>query len=167
MNSEKASRFITPFNGPVEIGLRALAILKEAYPSIYSLQRLVVFDYLIVHSDDIPGGPSGLHPQTPHRGCELLIRRGVLQEGMLLYQSRGLVEIHYEEKGIFYAATERTATFLDVFNVEYVAGLCERAAWLVGTFGQMPDAKLEELVRKHIGVWGAEFAMESVLWEEV
>ena len=42
----------------------------------------------------------------------------------------------------------------------------KRAAWLVGTFGQIPDAELEDLVRKHIGKWGAEFAMESVLWEE-
>jgi hypothetical protein len=163
---KKRRRFITPFNGPVEIGLRALSVLNDAYPDAYSLQRLVVFDYLVVHSDDVPGGPSGLHPQTPHRGGELLVRRGVLQEGLLLYQSRSLVEQRYEESGLFFAATERSAAFLDVLSTEYLVDLRKRAAWLVGTFGQLADADLEKMVRKDIGEWGAEFTMESVLWSE-
>jgi len=166
MMAEERRRFIAPFNGPVEIGLRALAVLNDAYPDAYSLQRLVVFDYLIVHSDDIPGGPPGLHPQTPHRGTELLVRRGVLQEGLLLYQSRALVEQCYEETGVFFAATERSAAFLDVLRTEYVVGLRQRAAWLVGSFGTISDADLEKMVRDHVGEWGAEFAMESVLWAE-
>jgi len=85
-------RFIAPFNGPIEIGLRAISILNDAYPSGYSLQRLIIFDYLSVHSDDISGGPTGLHPKTPHRSGELLVRRDVLQKGLLLYMGRGLAE---------------------------------------------------------------------------
>ena len=61
---------LAPFNGPVEIGLRALALLNEAFPACYSMQRLVVFDYLVVHSDDMPGGPTGLHPKTPYAGVK-------------------------------------------------------------------------------------------------
>ena len=163
---KKGSRFIAPFNGPVEIGLRALAVLNDAHPDAYSLQRLVVFDYLIVHSDDVPGGPSGLHPQTPHRGGELLVRRGALQEGLLLYQSRGLVERRYEAPGVFFAATDRSAAFLDVLRTEYLVDLRGRAAWLVGEFGDVPDADLDKMVRDHVGEWGSEFAMESVLWTE-
>lgn len=166
MTTEEKKRFIAPFNGPVEIGLRALAVLNDAYPDAYSLQRLVVFDYLIVHSDDLPGGPSGLHPQTPHRGGELLVRRGVLQEGLLLYQSRNLVERIYESSGVSFAATERSAAFLDVLHTEYVVGLRERAAWLVKSFGHIPDANLEKMVNGNLGEWGAEFEMESVLWEK-
>jgi hypothetical protein len=164
--AEEIQRFIAPFNGPVEIGLRALALLNDAYPDAYSLQRLVVFDYLIVHSDDLPGGPPGLHPQTPHRGGELLVRRGVLQGGLLLYQSRGLVERRYEKSGVYFAATDRSAAFLDVMRTEYVVNMRERAAWLVNNFGRTPDADLENLIREYIGKWGAEFAMESVLWAE-
>jgi len=166
MMTDEKKRFIAPFNGPVEIGLRALAVLNEAYPDAYSLQRLVIFDYLIVHSDDIPGGPSGLHPKTPHRGGELLVRRGVLQEGLLLYQSRGLVERRYENSGVLFVATDRSASFLDALSADYVAGLRERAAWLVSNFGMLPDVDLEQIVRNHVGEWGAEFEMESVLWAE-
>jgi hypothetical protein len=60
-----AAHFVSPFNGPVEIGLRALCVLTTAFPTEYALQRLVVFDYFLVHSDDIEGGPEGLHPRTP------------------------------------------------------------------------------------------------------
>lgn len=164
--TEEERQFIAPFNGPVEIGLRALAVLNDAHPEAYSLQRLVVFDYLIVHSDDIPGGPSGLHPQTPHRGGELLVRREALQKGLLLYQSRGLVERSYEKSGIFFAATERSASFLDALSTEYLLELRKRAAWLVRSFGEIPDSDLEKMIKEYVGEWGAEFSMESVLWSE-
>ena len=152
-----------PFNGPVEIGLRALAMLTESFPAACSLQRLVVYDYLVVHSDDVPGGPPGLHPKTPHRGAELLVRRAVLERGLLLYQSRGLIGRQYTEGGVMFAATERSASFLDVLNSPYLQLLRERAAWVMSEFGERTDEALSSIVREHIGEWGAEFEMESVL----
>ncbi len=163
---ETPNQLAVPFNGAVEIGLRSLCVLTAAYPSSYSLQRLVVFDYVLVHSDDMPGGPAGLHPQTPHRGGELLVRRGVLQDGLLLYQSRGLIERVYQDGGVFFSATDRSAGFLDALSTEYVAGLRQRADWVVDSFGLLDDAELDAMVRERIGKWGAEFAMQSVLWAE-
>jgi hypothetical protein len=166
MTSETPGQFISPFNGPVEIGLRALCVLTTAFPAAYALQRLVVFDYLLVHSDDIEGGPQGLHPQTPHRGGEILVRRGVLQQGLTLYESRGLVERVYRDGGIFFAAADKSADFLDTLSTDYLKGLRERADWVVDRFGLLDDARLDAMVRERIGMWGAEFSMESVLWSE-
>lgn len=166
MTPERPVQIAAPFNGAVEIGLRSLCVLTTAYPSSYSLQRLVVFDYLLVHSDDMPGGPSGLHPQTPQRGGEILVRRGVLQEGLLLYQSRGLIERLYQDGGVFFSATDRSAAFLDALSTEYVVGLRERATWVVDSFGLLADVELDSMVRERIGNWGAEFVLESVLWAE-
>jgi hypothetical protein len=160
------THFVSPFNGPVEIGLRALCVLTTAFPAAYALQRLVVFDYFIVHSDDIEGGPEGLHPKTPHRGGEILVRRGVIQDGLSLYESRGLIERAYKNGGIFFAATDKSADFLDTLSTEYLAGLRDRANWVVDICGALDDAELDAMVRDHIGTWGAEFAMESVLWTE-
>ncbi|MDY0134203.1 MAG: threonine transporter [Atribacterota bacterium] len=157
---------LPPFNGPIEIGLRALSLLSEAFPASYSLQRLVVSDYILVHSDDLPDGPPGLHPKTPHRGGELLVRRAVLEQGLMLYQSRGLLERNYTETGVMFAATERTAGFLDALSSGYAAELRERAAWLVSLFGEISDSELLKLTNTHIGKWGAEFTMESVLQVE-
>jgi len=160
------AKMLPPFNGPIEIGLRALTILSESFPTAYSLQRLVVSDYLLVHSDDLPDGPTGLHPKTPHRGGELLVRRTVLEQGLMLYQSRGLLDRHYTETGVMFSATERTASFLDALSSDYAAQLRERAAWLVSMFGEMPDSKLINIANTQVGEWGAEFAMESVLKAE-
>lgn len=161
-----AEQPIIPFNGPVEMGLRCLAILNEAYPAKYSLQKLVVFDYLTVHSDDAPGGPTGLHPQTPNRSGELLVRRETLSEGLMLYQSRGLLERRFEANGVYFAATERSGAFLDSLDSEYVFALRQLAGWVVQSFGELSDEELQEFVTEHIGVWGAEFELSSVLWEE-
>jgi hypothetical protein len=166
MTSETPAYFVSPFNGPVEIGLRALCILTTAFPAAYALQRLVVFDYFLVHSDDIEGGPAGLHPRTPHRGGEILVRRGVIQNGLTLYESRGLIERVFKDGGIFFAATDKSADFLDTLSTEYLAGLRDRADWVVESFGALDDAELDAMVRDRIGTWGAEFAMESVLWTE-
>ena len=162
-SADTKSLSLPPFNGPIEIGLRALTLLSEAFPSAYSLQRMVVSDYLLVHSDDLPGGPPGLHPKTPHRGGELLVRRAVLERGLMLYQSRGLLDRHYTEAGVMFAATERTATFLDALSTGYAAELRERAAWLVSLFGETSDQELLKIANSQVGEWGAEFAMESVL----
>lgn len=166
MTAEIALQHVAPFNGPVEIGLRALCVLTAAYPASYSLQHLVVFDYLIVHSDDMPGGPEGLHPQTPLRGGEILVRRGVLQEGLALYESRGLIERAYRDGGIFLSATDTSAGFLDSLSSEYIVGLRQRADWLIECFGLLDEGELDAMVRERIGAWGAEFTMESVLREE-
>ena len=163
---EAPPHFISPFNGPVEIGLRALCVLTAAFPAAYALQRLVVFDYFLVHSDDIEGGPEGLHPRTPHRGGEILVRRGVIQDGLTLYESRGLIERVYKEGGIFFAATDKSADFLDTLSAEYLKGLRESADWVIDSFGLFDDAELDAMVRDRIGTWGAEFSMESVLWTE-
>lgn len=156
-----------PFNSAVEVGLRALAILTASHPVAHGLQRLTVLDYLVVHSDDVPDGPPGLHPQTPYRAGELLLRRGVLEEGLLLYQSRGLVERRFQPDGVFYVATDTAAAFLDALTGRYVEALRDRAAWVTEHFASMTDEALFDLVDGWIGEWGAEFTQRSVLREEL
>lgn len=166
MSELQTIRFKDTFNGPIEIGLRALVVLTEAFPAAYSLQRLVISDYLVVHSDDADG-PQGLHPQTPRRSGELFVRRESLQRGLLLYQSRGLIECRYEPNGIVFAATETSAAFIDVLESQYVSELRLRTEWLISRFQGMADKELHDFVKDRLGNWGAEFEFESVLWEDV
>jgi hypothetical protein len=154
-----------PFNSAVEVGLRALTILTASHPVAYGLQRLTVLDYLLVHSDDAPDGPAGLHPRTPYRAGELLLRRGVLETGLLLYQSRGLIERRFEPEGVFYDAADTAAAFLDSLAGRYMDGLRDRAAWVIERFAAIADEVLFELVNEWIGEWGAEFTQRSILRE--
>ena len=152
------------FNGPIETGLRSLVLLSEAYPTLYSLQRLVIFDYLSVHSDDIPNGPKSLHPKTPNRSGELLVRRNTLREGLLLYQSRGLLERRFEPNGIYFVATDKSGWFLDSFNTNYVRELRKMAGWVIGEFGERSDNELLTFVNEHIGTWSTEFEWSPSSW---
>ena len=164
MNSN--TRYIAPFNGPIEIGLRALVMLTKVFPSFFSIHQLVAFDYLLVHSDDVQDGPVGLHPKTPQRSGELLVRRKTLRQGLLLFISRGLICQEYKQDGLRYAATELSGGFLDSLSSKYAIALQNRADWVMGRFGDMPESELEKFMQNHLDKWGAEFAMESVLWQE-
>ncbi|WP_306800327.1 ABC-three component system middle component 2 [Endozoicomonas sp. YOMI1] len=62
----------TPFNSPLETGVRSLAILVAAHPVAFDLERLVEMDYLVVHSGDADG-PESIHAALPMRAGELLV----------------------------------------------------------------------------------------------
>ena len=164
--TETSQNISSPFNSPVESGLRAAVLLYALYPAQATLQRLIIYDYLLVHSDDVPDGPPGLHPKTPYRSGELLVRRDTLHRGLLLYMSRGLIDELYRESGVAYVATERTGSFLDAMVSEYVHALRDRAEWVVDLFTSYSDSDLDTFVKEHLGEWGAEFEMDSVLWAE-
>ena len=92
-----------------------------------------------------------------------MVRRAALEQGLMLYQSRGLLERHYTETGVMFTATERTASFLDALSSDYAAELREKAVWLVSLFGEVTDGELLKIANSQVGEWGAEFTMESVL----
>ena len=78
------------FNTPFETGLRSVVIMTACYPDALGLNRLVVFDHLVVHTQDIDGPPS-MHPKDQSRAAEILVRRGLVDSGLALMQTRGLV----------------------------------------------------------------------------
>ena len=49
---------------------------------------------------------------------------------------------------------------------EYVHALRDRAEWVVDLFTSYSDSDLDTFVKEHLGEWGAEFEMDSVLWAE-
>src|SRR5271166_4314166 len=78
------------FNTPFETGLRSVVILTTTYPDALGLSRLVIFDHLIVHTEDV-GGPKSMHPKDRSRAAEILVRRRLVDSGLALMQTRGLV----------------------------------------------------------------------------
>lgn len=158
-----ASQSAGPFNTPLESGLRALFLLAAVSPARLDLQRLVYFDYLLVHSGDVDGGPASLHPASPHRSGEWLVRRTTVKAGVTLMICKELVEQRFADDGITYSATDLTAPFLAHFVSEYAKLLNERAAWVAGHFARYSDEALSAIMTDNVGRWGAEFKRESIL----
>lgn len=144
------------FNSPLEYGLRMLFILHAYEGRRADLQRLVSFDYLMVHSGDADG-PASLHPAVPFRGGELLVKRDVLGSGLNRMFSRELIEKRFDNSGITYGSTTLTAPFLALLRSPYARQLRERAAWLIDTFGSLDDRELNAFMAERVGQWGAEF----------
>lgn len=155
-------RNISVFNTPLEIGLRILYLLNELQPDGVDLQRLVYYDYILVHSSDIPGGPKSIHPSIPHRSTEILIKRDLLKKGLTLMHSKQLIDLVFAPTGITYKATELTKPFLKYNQSEYANKLKEISYWLVNKFKSYSDESLSNFIKNNLDVWGGEFSKESL-----
>ena len=146
-----------PFNTPLECGLRLALVLAEAYPSECDLQRLTQYDYLLVHSGDVEGGPPSIHPATPHRSAELHVRRQMIEKGLQMMMSRSVIECRPSSSGFVYLAGPWALTFLNSLEAPYTKALKDAAAWVAKRFGGLPDSELTDFISKHWQHWGPEF----------
>ncbi len=152
------------FNTPIECGLRTSILLLATYPRTCDLQRLVQYDYLVVHSGDVEEGPASIHPATPHRAGELLVRRSLVEKGLEFMIQKQIVERVFDAGGIAYRAGEYAAVFIGAFESRYVQDLRDRAGWVVQRFQHMDYDELSHYMREHWSSWGSEFVHESILY---
>lgn len=157
MTAPSPLRIPRPFNTPFECGLRMLFVLNAAAGNPSDLQRLVSYDYLLVHSGDVEGGPISLHPSVPFRGTEMLVKRELLSAGLNKMFSRELLEKKFAKSGIIYCGTKLTTAFVELMKTEYSSELRLRSNWLMKRFGSMDDQELSIFMTENIGRWGAEF----------
>lgn len=146
-----------PFNSALEYGFRALFILNAAGGMVMDLQRIVSYDYLLVHTGDVSGGPDSLHPAVPHRGAELLVKRSSIHAGLNQMLSRELIEVVFSSEGILYKASELTGHFVRLLGSPYALELAERARWVTENFGHLSNDELASFMARNVGRWGAEF----------
>jgi hypothetical protein len=144
------------FNGPLEAGIRAVAILGAAFPLELDLQRLIAFDYLLVHTGDI-NGPESLHPPVPLQSAALLVRRKIVENALLLMMTRDLVRREATERGFLYKAGENAAVFLSSLESEYLVALKKRAEWLASALGKKGETEFRRMMRRFFDKWVEEF----------
>lgn len=145
------------FNTPLEAGFRLLFVLSECRPDPCDLQRLISYDYLLVHSGDVSSELDSLHPAVPNRGSEWVVKRDVISVGLRLMFARDLLEKRLTDKGIHFVGSELTTSFVRLLTSPYADALRERARWLARTFGEYTDEALQTYMTRQVGTWGAEF----------
>jgi hypothetical protein len=144
------------FNTPFETGLRSVVILTACYPGKLGLNRLVVFDHLVVHTEDV-GGPASMHPKDRSRAAEILVRRRLVDAGLSLMQTRGLVARVVTSGGFRYIAGEEAGSLVDMLSSPYMTALKDRADWLIYHIQPLSDDELSRLVQSRMDVWEPEF----------
>src|SRR5687768_2873585 len=146
----------TTFNSPLEAGIRAVAVLGAAHPRSFDLQRLIAFDYLLVHTGDV-GGPESLHPPAPLQSAEILVRRGLVERALGLMMTRHLIERDAAPDGIRYRAGENAAPYLAALESDYLKALKMRATWLIGKFGDYEELQFRRVMSGFFDRWVEEF----------
>jgi len=146
---------LQPFNTPWELGLRMVYLLTALRPSGADLQKLVLLDYAIVYSGDLAGPPS-LHTPVPYRGGELMSRRALIEQGLYLMSTRGLVVARAEPDGISYLEGPNALSLVGSLSSDYLDELAKRCAWAAERFGEVSTEELTEQFSSSGHRWGAE-----------
>jgi hypothetical protein len=142
-----------------------LFVLDAAAGKPSDLQRLISYDYLLVHSGDVVDGPPSLHPSVPFRGTELIVKRDLLLAGLNRMFAKELIEKSFDVSGILYCATALTKAFVMLLKTDYAESLRARSAWVMQRFGAIDNRELSAFMTANIGQWGAEFEKLSALAE--
>jgi hypothetical protein len=143
------------FNSPFELGLRMVYLLSAIKPNGADLQKLVLLDYAIVYSDDLKG-PKSLHTPVPYRGAELLSRRELIQQGLYLMSTRGLVDATVDETGVTYFAGPAAFTLVGSLTAPYFLELETRCSWAAAEFSYKDSITLVAEFSDKGHLWGAE-----------
>lgn len=146
----------TPLNGPLEVAVRVLMVLVEAFPEHLDLNRLVLLDHGLLHSADL-GGPESLHPPVPIRAGELGIKRELVQGGVEVLVRSGLAQMEARLEGFRFWASENAEGFAGLLETDYARALSARASWVVSHFADLSDDDLREAMRTVSGHWSEEF----------
>jgi hypothetical protein len=146
----------TPLNGPLEVAVRVLMVLVEAFPEHLDLNRLVLLDHGLLHSADL-GGPESLHPAVPIRAGELGIKRKLVQGGVEVLVRSGLAQMETGLDGIRFWASEDAEGFARLLETEYARALSLRASWVAHHFAGLSDEAMREAMRTVSGHWAEEF----------
>jgi len=132
-------------NGPLEVGLRVLAVLSSAFPQAFDIASLAYFDYTLLHSSEF-GGPESINPDVPNHRTEMAIKRDLIEHGLEVMIRAQLVKVCVNESGIGYAATENGPGFVNLLESEYMHALKDRASWVISEFGDIDVEGLTDAV---------------------
>jgi len=145
------------FNNAIETGLRSLVILDSAYPKSLDLQKLIYFDYMTVHTGDLPSSPQSIHPSTPNRSGELLVRRKLIEDGINYFVRKNFIDKVFNQNGIEYKLNDQATMFLEMLEEKYILNLRDRAKWVVSIYQDWSSSKLEKYIKENLDKWGGEF----------
>jgi hypothetical protein len=143
------------FNSPFELGLRMVYLLSAMRPLSADLQKLILLDYATVYSGDL-GGPQSLHTPVPYRGDEMLSRRSLIEEGLHLMSTRGLVAAQVDDQGISYVAGPNALSLVGSAEAPYFVQLSERCRWATTRFSNVDSVTLTQEFSEMGHRWGAE-----------
>lgn len=145
------------FNSTLETGVRSICILVADLSNQFDIQQLLALDHIVVHTGDIENAPPSLHPNILQRSGELLVRKPLIENGLVLMESKRLVQKVITPDGFYYCATELASVFIESLTNEYIKELSQRAQWAVTMYNDYGDRLFSEIFNSAFDRWRYEF----------
>ncbi|MDO6641944.1 threonine transporter [Shewanella sp. 5_MG-2023] len=150
------------FNSALETGVRSICILVADLSNKFDIQQLLALDHIVVHTGDIENAPPSLHPNILQRSGELLVRRPLIEKGLVLMESKRLVQKVITPDGFYYCATELASVFIESLTNEYIKELSQRAQWAVTMYNDYGDMLFSEIFNSAFDRWRNEFQIAEM-----
>ena len=143
------------FNSTLEVAMRALFIMDAFHPLRLDLSRLSVFDYFVLHTEDI-GGPPSLHASLDQRTGEYLVRRGAIQTAIAFLRRNHLIKVINDQTGQVFEMSQEASALLDVVSTGYHEKLKIRALWLATQSEIQSEIAFDENLRQLLQAWNSD-----------
>lgn len=150
---------VSIYNTYYEIGVRVLLLLNFTSGPI-DLQRIIYYDYLMLHYGDIDEDYKSVHPANPFHTTELYIRRELIQSALDLICKKGLTNIIFSNNGFLYDISSLGRNFIKCFESDYFAKLIKYAQLVTNRFDNFSVNDLNEFISINVGKWKDEFENE-------
>ena len=154
-------RNVKLFNTPVEIGLRCLFLLNVFQQAALSTDKLIYFDYFLIHAGDISKAQKSIHPKYPFRSAEIVVKRELLMNALRLLTSKELAKVVFTQSGIQFEITDIGRKAIEYFESDYSSQIKFVSGWIFETYKDYTENQLSDVVNINIQKWGSEFTNES------
>lgn len=152
-------------NNSIEISLRLLILLETLNKGV-DFQRIIFYDYALLHSGDFDSDQSSLIPPSPFRREELSVKADLIQNALALLSKKQLIDVVFKEKGVFYKRNNLTRLFLRNFTSGYYIKIAEKAKWVKKHFKKYDDQRLKAYFDLSIEQWKSEFSAYGLYSED-
>ena len=150
------------YNSPHEVGVRILFIL-DLCGKMMSKQRIMYYDYFVLHLKDLDNTKKSLHPDNPNHSSEIAIKHELITNGLDLILAKGLVDVKYSKTGIYYCCNSITHSFVELFQNDYVSELKQNIFVVDNFFSRYSDKQIYAYINQNIEKWTGEFENNSLV----
>lgn len=155
----KKSRPIQLYNTPEEIGVRLMIILSSSQASM-SLERLQIYDHLVLHISDISKEHVSIHPSNPSYSSELAAKRDLIHRSLSFLVLRGLISVKCTSRGIQYASNKTTEKSLSTLTSKYAKQIEGNSKIVCNLLGSYNDLRLQKHIYMSMGDWAGEIEQD-------
>lgn len=159
------NKTIKLLNSNLEIALRLLVIMK-IYRKPIERDRLIAYEYFVIHSGDIENAPSSIHPDIPYRASVYISNHQTISDALNILLSKELISLNTDSRRFDYQISGVGNKFIYYMTSEYYKVLSNMASWVCSHFDNYSISELNKYIEKNIGKWGNEFTKESILKQE-